>query len=169
MIAVKSRHNGRRRRRETESWSHYCTQHRRVYTTTERPNFVFSLPSALLAKRVIKFESSFERFILSMQWLLAWFLGMLCFVASCTYVVVSLLYCFMPSVQCGYLYIAYAVSFFCFSIFMINNDLYSVVIILWLVCDNVVSTVRFSVLKLVKFSFLFLLFATGFISPVNKE
>jgi len=38
---------------------------------------------------------------------------------------------------------------------MINNDLYSVMIILWLVCDNVVSTVRFSLLKLVKFSFLF--------------
>jgi len=35
-------------------------------------------------------------------------------------------------------------------------------------CDNVVSTVRFSLLKLVKFSF-FLLFATGFISPVNKD
>ena len=29
--------------------------------------FGFSLPSALLAKRVIKFESSFERFILSVQ------------------------------------------------------------------------------------------------------
>jgi len=32
-------------------------------------------------------------------------------------------------------------SFFCFSIFMINNDLCSVMITLWLVCDNVVSTV----------------------------
>jgi len=38
------------------------------------------------------------------------------------------------------------------------------------VCDNVVSTVRFSLLKLVKFSFLFyLLFATGFITPVHKD
>ena len=29
--------------------------------------FGFALPSALLAKRVIKFESSFERFILSVE------------------------------------------------------------------------------------------------------
>jgi len=38
------------------------------------------------------------------------------------------------------------------------------------VCDNVISTVRFSLFKLVKFSFLFsLLVATGFITPVNKD
>jgi len=53
---------------------------------------------------------------------------------------------------------------------MINNDLYSVMTILWLVCDSVISTDRFSLLKLVKFSFpFFLLFATGFITPVNKD
>ena len=52
-------------------------------------------------------------------------------------------------------FIAYAMSFLCFSVFMINNDLYCVIIILSLVCDNVVSTIRFSLLKLVKFSFLF--------------
>jgi len=97
-------------------------------------------------------------------------LGMLYFVASYTYVVtLSPFYialCLLCSVD---IFIAYAMSFFCFSIFMINNDLYSVMIILWLVCDNVVSTVRFSLLKLVKFSFLFFLFATGFITPVNKD
>jgi len=46
--------------------------------------------------------------------------------------------CLLCSVD---IFIAYAMSFFCFSIFMINNDLCSVMIILWLVCDNVVSTV----------------------------
>jgi len=43
-------------------------------------------------------------------------------------------------------------------------------IILWLVCDNVVSTVRFSLLKLVKFSFLFFSYLLlVFITPVNKD
>jgi len=37
------------------------------------------------------------------------------------------------------------------------------------VCDNVISTVRFSLFKLVKFFSFFLLFATGFITPVNKD
>jgi len=46
--------------------------------------------------------------------------------------------------------------------YSINNDLYSVMIILWLVCDNVVSTVRFSLLKFVKFSFLFSLICYWF-------
>ena len=60
--------------------------------------------------------------------------------------------CLLCSVD---IFIAYAMSLFSSSIFMINNDLYCVTIILWLVCDNVVSTARFSLLKLVKFSFLF--------------
>jgi len=39
------------------------------------------------------------------------------------------------------------------------------------VCDNVISTVRFllTLFKLVKFSFFPILFATGFITPVNKD
>jgi len=38
------------------------------------------------------------------------------------------------------------------------------------VCDNVVSTVRFSLLKLVKFSFLFFSYLLlVFITPVNKD
>ena len=37
-------------------------------------------------------------------------------------------------------------------------------------CDNVVTTVRFSLLKLVKFSFLFFFYLLlVFITPVNKD
>jgi len=72
-------------------------------------------------------------------------------------------------VQGGYLYWLRYVIFF-FSIFMINDDLYCVMIILWLVCDNVISTVRFYLFKLVKFSFLFSLICYWFfITPVNKD
>ena len=66
------------------------------------------LPEILpvLAKRVSTFESSFERCTYSFRavsdYLVAIFL--VCFVASCTYVIVSLLYIFMLFVQCGYLY-----------------------------------------------------------------
>ena len=52
--------------------------------------------------------------------------------------------CLLCSVD---IFIAYAMSFFCFSIFMINNDLYSVMIILWLVCVT---------MSLVPFVFLYL-------------
>jgi len=38
------------------------------------------------------------------------------------------------------------------------------------VCDNVISTVRFSLFKLVKFSFLFFSYLLlVFITPVNKD
>jgi len=101
--------------------------------------FGFSPSSALLAKCVSTFESSFDRFILFVQWL-SWrdFLGMLCcYQKLCHCLPFILIYAF---VQCGYLYcLGYAI--FLHSVFMINNDLCSVMIILWLVCDNVVSTV----------------------------